>query len=160
MQSGKNCVKVLALEVKALLMLTHRQEFSQNLEMFLKWIEQDRPEPSKSVVFGVILQTLFDAVIVYSLFTTRQASPEDQLILKLRSLLMQQLRDADVNVRYIATEGFSRILMCESTDKFADYIARLLLLLFEKAPSLMSEQQEQLLSPSVADPGFLRTTIE
>ena len=43
---------------------------------------------------------------------------------------MQQLRDADYNVRYIATEGFARILMCESTDKFTDYIARLILLLF------------------------------
>lgn len=36
--------------------------------------------------------------------------------------------------------------MCESTDKFIDYIARLILLLFEKNPSIMSVEKEQMLS--------------
>lgn len=41
---------------------------------------------------------------------------------------MKQLRDADFNVRYLATEGFCRMLMTESTDKARDFIARLMLL--------------------------------
>lgn len=91
-----------------------------------------------------MLRALFDCVIVHSVFTKKGDS--DTKLLKLRQLLVLQLRDADLNVRYIATEGFARILMCESTDKFVDYIARLILLLFEKNPSIMSAEQEQMLS--------------
>lgn len=45
---------------------------------------------------------------------------------------MRQLRDADFNIRLLATEGFCKILLCESTDKPMDFIARLMLLQFEK----------------------------
>jgi hypothetical protein len=52
------------------------------------------------------------------------------------------LRDADYNVRYIATEGFCRMLMCESTDRAREFIARLILLLFEKVPLIQTAQAE------------------
>lgn len=73
---------------------------------------------------------------------------------------MRQLRDADANVRYVATEGFCRLLMCEATDKFTDYIARLILLLFEKQPITLTQHQETLMSQSTHDPGLIRHTIE
>lgn len=101
--------------------------------MFLEGVEKDRPAPKKSEAFGIMLKGLFDAVIVHSLFVKKTNDPEKLFKLdKLRQLLVQQLRDADYHVRYIATEGFARMLMCESTDKFTDYIARLILLLFQK----------------------------
>ena len=57
---------------------------------------------------------------------------------------MKQLRDVDFNVRYIATEGFSRMIMCESTDKVYDFLSRLMLLQFEKIVSraLTSKEME------------------
>ena len=73
---------------------------------------------------------------------------------------MRQLRDADANVRYLATEGFCRVLMCEATDKYFEYIARLILLLFEKQPTLLSKQQEALLQQDPHEPGLIRITIE
>ena len=76
-----------------------------------------------------MLRGLFDCVIVHSLFLKNT----DGKTLKLRQLLMKQLRDADLHVRYLATEGFCRMLMCESTDKGRDFIARLMLLQFEKS---------------------------
>jgi hypothetical protein len=45
---------------------------------------------------------------------------------------MKQFRDADYNVRLISTEGFCRMLMSQSCDKPIDFIARLMLLCFEK----------------------------
>jgi len=46
--------------------------------------------------------------------------------------LMKQFRDADFNIRLITTEGFCRMLMSKSCDKSIDFIARLMLLCFEK----------------------------
>jgi len=74
-------------------------------------------------------------------------------------LLVRQLRDADLNIRFIATEGFCRMLMCDSTDK-VDYIARLILLLFEKAPTIINADQELLVSDSREEQGYLKNSIE
>lgn len=41
----------------------------------------------------------------------------------------------DFNVRYVATEGFCRMLMCEASDKVYDFLSRLMLLQFEKIVS-------------------------
>jgi len=78
-----------------------------------------------------MLRALFDCVIVHSLFVKKHEHSQTKW-LKLRSLLIKQLRDADRNVRYLATEGVCRILMCEAADKPRDFLARLILLQFEK----------------------------
>lgn len=132
-------------------MIACYEMFRNNLSMFMSQIEMERPEPKKSKAFGIMLKGLFDSVIVHSLFVRKNNTPE--IMLRLRQLLVLQLRDADFNVRYIATEGFARMLMCESTDKFTDYIARLILLLFQKQPNILDQQAETL-------KGHIKNTIE
>ncbi len=51
------------------------------------------------------------------------------------------------------------MLMCDSTDK-VDYIARLILLLFEKAPTIINADQELLVSDSREEQGYLKNSIE
>lgn len=87
-----------------------------------------------------MLKTLFDCAIVHSLFVKKIKSDttDDTKILRLRTLLMKQLRDADYNIKSLATEGFCRMLICESSDKSREFIARLILLLFEKVPTIPS----------------------
>jgi hypothetical protein len=48
---------------------------------------------------------------------------------------MRLLRDIDYKVRHIVTEGFCKILTCERIHNPWDFIARLMLLYFEKGPS-------------------------
>jgi hypothetical protein len=50
--------------------------------------------------------------------------------------------------------------MCDSTDKFTDYIARLILLLFEKNPVVNSEKDLKLIDSNKADQGYIKNTIE
>lgn len=45
---------------------------------------------------------------------------------------MKMLRDSDFNVRLLATEGFCKLLICERIQSPWDFIARLILLNFEK----------------------------
>ena len=52
------------------------------------------------------------------------------------------------------------MLMCDSTDKYTDYIARLVLLLFEKNPAVMSEKDQKLIDSNKADQGYIKNTIE
>lgn len=52
---------------------------------------------------------------------------------ELRKLLMKLLRDSDFNVRLLATEGFCKLLICERMQNPWDFIARLILLYFERS---------------------------
>jgi len=90
-----------------------------------------------------MLRVIFDALRVHSymklqkLPNTSEDQPDVQekfnaKKLRLRQLLMKQFRDADFNVRLVSIEGFCRMLMSQSCDKPIDYIARLMLLCFEK----------------------------
>lgn len=49
----------------------------------------------------------------------------------------------DHNVRYIATEGFCKLLMCERINNPQDYISRLILLKFEKPAGDQVEKTDQ-----------------
>jgi len=102
-----------------------------------------------------MLRGLFDCVIVHSLFLKNT----DAKTLKLRQLLMKQLRDADFHVRYLATEGFCRMLMCESTDKGRDFLARLMLLQFEKS-SLRNDSKGNVKGKDDNDCGQARICID
>ena len=45
---------------------------------------------------------------------------------------MRLLRDSDFNIRLLATEGFCKLLICERMQNPWDFIARLILLYFER----------------------------
>lgn len=139
-----NNVKSLAIENLSLIMVASQKVFQEYLDFFIKTIENERPEPKKSREVGFMLKTLFDCAIVHSLFVKKIKSDttDDTKILRLRTLLMKQLRDADYNIKSLATEGFCRMLICESSDKSREFIARLILLLFEKVPTIPSAQTE------------------
>ncbi len=48
-------------------------------------------------------------------------------------MLMRLLRDTDYNVRLLATEGFCKLLICERMQNPWDFIARLIMLYFERS---------------------------
>jgi hypothetical protein len=52
-------------------MLASTTQLCAHIDMFMKGVEEERPEPSKSERFGIMLRTLFDSVIVHSLFTKK-----------------------------------------------------------------------------------------
>lgn len=119
-------------------------KFDRYLDTLMKCIDDERPEPHKSVMVIHALKAIFDGLIVHSymLKTTpveggKTTQDEfERRKLRLRQLLLKQLRDADLNVRFIATEGFCRLLMCEAADKPIDFISRLMLIGFEKVTEL------------------------
>ena len=60
----------------------------------------------------VAIKCLFDCLMVNSyMLNTGKESAQERADLK--KLLLRQLRDIDFNVRYIATEGFCKLIMCE-----------------------------------------------
>lgn len=61
----------------------------------------------------------------------------------LRKLLMRLLRDSDYNVRLLATEGFCKLLICERMQNPWDFIARLIMLYFEKPKTEMAELSDK-----------------
>ena len=61
----------MGFEVLSLLMLASTTQLCAHIDMFMKGVEEERPEPSKSERFGIMLRTLFDSVIVHSLFTKK-----------------------------------------------------------------------------------------
>jgi hypothetical protein len=136
-------IKFKGFECLGLLMIIDFAKYDKYLDLFMNGVERERSEQKKSKEVAFMLKALFDGVIVHSFFfklappdpTGPKADQFDQRKLKLRQLLLKQLRDVDFNVRYLATEGFSRMLMCESTDKTHDFLSRLLLLQFEKIVS-------------------------
>ena len=112
----------------------------------MKSIDEERPEPKKSSQVILMLKAIFDGLIVHSYMLKTSPLGEkttqedfDKRKLRLRQLLLKQLRDADLNVRFIATEGFCRLLMCEATDKQIDFISRLMLIGFEKVTELAGQ---------------------
>lgn len=50
------------------------------------------------------------------------------------------MRDADLNVRYVAVEGMARLLMCDAAEKPIDSISRLMLVGFEKVTEIAGRQ--------------------
>jgi hypothetical protein len=142
------------VEVLGLLMILDISKFDRYIEIFIKTIDNERSESHKSKSVGIILKTIFDALRVHSYMKLQRLPnvPEDQSDLqekfnqkklRLRQLLMRQFRDFDFNVRLISTEGFCRMLMSQSCDKPIDFIARLMLLCFEKVdtgPRQLTEQ--------------------
>src|SRR5688572_16252163 len=56
---------------------------------------------------------------------------------------MRLLRDIDFYVRHVATEGFCKLLICERILNPWDFIARLMLLYFEKAPAATNEGKDK-----------------
>lgn len=56
---------------------------------------------------------------------------------------MRLLRDSDYNVRLLATEGFCKLLICERMQNSWDFIARLILLYFEKSKNELSDLNEK-----------------
>ena len=59
---------MLGIEVLSLLMIVSPKAFVSYFDMFIKGIEQERPEPRKSQQVGLMLRGLFDSVIVHALF--------------------------------------------------------------------------------------------
>lgn len=118
--------------------------FDRYLDTLLKSIEEERAEPRKSPQVTLMLKAVFDGLIVHSYMLKANPMPEwkttqdefDKRKLRLRQLLLKQLRDADLNIRFVATEGFCRLLMCEAADKQIDFISRLMLIGFEKVTEL------------------------
>lgn len=135
----QDSIKKLAIEVLALLMVSSPTIFTSNVDNFLRQIESETAEQSKSEIFAVMLQCLFDSSVVHSLFVKKQPEETRDSLRQMRQLMLKQLRDSDANVRYLATEGFCRLLICESTDKYFEYITRLILLLFERQPTLLQK---------------------
>lgn len=120
--------------------------FDRYLEMLMKSIDEERPEPKKSAQVIQMLKAIFDGLIVHSYMLKSNPINEktsqdefDKRKLRLRQLLLKQLRDADLNIRFIATEGFCRLLMCEAADKPIDFISRLMLIGFEKVTELAGQ---------------------
>lgn len=144
-------LKTGSIEILSLLMVLDAGRFDLYLEMLMKSIEEERPEPRKSQQVILMLKAIFDGLIVHSYMlkaspvseqTTQDAY--DKKKLKLRQMLMKQLRDADLNVRFIATEGFCRLLMCEAADKPIDFISRLMLIGFEKVTEIAGKYLQRM----------------
>ena len=86
----------------------------------------------------VAIKTLFDCLMVNSFML--EVDEENKVMRSdLRKLMMRQLRDMDYNVRYLSTEGFCKLLMCERINNAQDYISRLVLLKFDKPPKEIDE---------------------
>jgi hypothetical protein len=66
-------------------------------------------------------------------FLLESGNIQDLLRQELRKLLMRLLRDSDYNVRLLATEGFCKLLICERMQNPWDFIARLIMLYFERS---------------------------
>ncbi len=56
---------------------------------------------------------------------------------------MRLLRDSDYNVRLLATEGFCKLLICERMQNPWDFIARLILLYFERSKTDTSDLNQR-----------------
>ena len=133
-------LKRRTIELLCQLLVLDAVIYDRYIDMLMKSIDDERPEPKKSQQVIQMLKAIFDGLIVHS-YMLKTSCPVgsdvsqddfDKRKLKLRQLLLKQLRDADLNVRYVATEGFCRLLMCEAADKPIDFISRLMLIGFEK----------------------------
>ena len=133
-------LKRRTIELLCQLLVLDAVIYDRYLDMLMKSIDDERPEPKKSQQVIQMLKAIFDGLIVHS-YMLKTSCPVgsdvsqddfDKRKLKLRQLLLKQLRDADLNVRYVAAEGFCRLLMCEAADKPIDFISRLMLIGFEK----------------------------
>jgi Nuclear condensing complex subunits, C-term domain len=76
-ETESNEIKVLCIENLALLMVTQRKVLNENLSWFQKQIENERPEPRKSHIVGLMLRALFDCSIVHSLFLKKTTGGDD-----------------------------------------------------------------------------------
>ena len=114
------------------------QLFKKHLEMLIGYITNDQNVRKKSSMIYAAIKCLFDCVMVNSFMLE---SDEENNIKRsdLKKLLLRQLRDMDYNVRYIATEGFCKLLMCERINNPQDYISRLVLLKFERPTKEIEE---------------------
>lgn len=99
--------------------------------MISGYIQNEQNERKKSPMIYVGIKTIFDCLMVNS-FMLENDEENKLLRSDIRKLLMKQLRDMDFNVRYLATEGFCKLLMCERINNAQDYISRLILLKFDK----------------------------
>ena len=73
--------------------------------MLIGYIQNEQNDRKKSPMIYVAIKCLFDCIMVNSFMLETDKD--------LRKLLLRQLRDMDYNVRYLATEGFCKLLMCE-----------------------------------------------
>ena len=86
----------------------------------------------------VSLKCIFDGVMIHG-FLLESGNIQDLLRQELRKLLMKVLRDSDYNVRLLATEGFCKLLICERMQNPWDFIARLIMLYFERSKADTSD---------------------
>lgn len=97
---------------------------------------------TKSDITIVCLKAILDGVMIHA-FLLESGTSQDLLRQDLRKLLMRLLRDSDYNVRLLATEGFCKLLICERMQNPWDFIARLIMLYFEKPKTEMSELSDK-----------------
>ena len=80
--------------------------------MFIGFIQNEQNEKKKSPMIYVAIKSLFDCLMIHS-FMLEMDEETKETRNNIRKLLMRQLRDYDYNVRWIATEGFCKLLICE-----------------------------------------------
>lgn len=97
---------------------------------FVRAVEkEDSHEGTKSLQSQAMIRTMLDCANVHGLFHSSDASLLTQgQLLKLRTLMISWLRDADSAVRFIGTEGVARLLISNTCDKPRDFIARFILI--------------------------------
>ena len=124
-----------------LLMILNKNAFEESLKTLINAVESEKFTKKKSPVVHACLKTLFDCLQIHN-FMWDSNNALDLLRQEVRSLLMRQLRDADFSIRLLATEGFSRILVCEKIQNSWEFISRLILLHFEKIPNTKLDNEQ------------------
>lgn len=112
-------------------MILDRGMFERHLNMLIGYIQNEQSSRKKSSMIYIAIKCLFDCIMVNG-FMIETNEENNQARADLRKILIKQLRDMDFNVRYIATEGFCKVLMTERINNPQDYISRLILLKFDR----------------------------
>ncbi|CDW85365.1 at hook motif family protein [Stylonychia lemnae] len=147
LRNQNQIIKSLAVECLGLMMIQNKMLFEENVTQLIDYIQEEKQQKNKSIITQISLKCLFDGIMVHG-FLLESGNSKDIQRQELRKILMRLLRDSDYNIRLLATEGFCRLLICERMQNPWDFIARLILLYFERqkgeTDDLSSHQQSLL----------------
>eukprot|EP00347_Sterkiella_histriomuscorum_P020384 403338008 len=125
-------IRSLGIECLGLLMIHSKNYFEENLSILMDQIQKESELALKTSISHVSIKCIFDGVMVHG-YLLESGNNQDIQRQELRKGLMRLLRDSDFTIRLLATEGFCRLLICEKIQNPWDFIARLILLYFERS---------------------------
>jgi len=133
MASPSSDVKECAFECLGLAMVIDEGLFREHMNVMTTALQEELYQKKKSKFALTALKCLFDCFMVHAYMVDSPGDKDAFEKGETRNLLLQLLRDKDLEIRHLATEGFCRLLFCERLSNPQEYIARLILLRFENS---------------------------